>query len=54
MDVLHFKLLGGTEFVEVTTNSDECDGGNVYGLIFDLKNNVVAEITDHELVCPKP
>lgn len=34
------------------THSDECDGGNIYGLIHDRKGRVVIEIQDGWLKCP--
>lgn len=35
------------------THSDECDGGNFYGIIHDKKGKVVVEIQDGWAKCPQ-
>lgn len=52
MTVARYKTADGRELLTYYTNSDECDGGNVYGLITDLENNPVIEISDSQLYCP--
>ena len=52
MDVVTYKGISGKKYVAMTTNRDECDGGNVFGLILDINNEVVVEISDGNLYCP--
>lgn len=52
MDVVTYKGTSGKKYVSMTTNTDECDGGNVYGLILDSNNEIVVEVSDGELYCP--
>ncbi|GEM_PF-6635460 len=47
----------GKQYLMVTTHDDYCDGGNVYGYIFDVeasknfKGAIVAEVNDGDLSC---
>lgn len=47
----------GKQYLMVTTHEDYCDGGNVYGYIFDVeasknfKAAIVAEVNDGDLTC---
>lgn len=52
MDVVTYRGISGKKYVAMTTNRDECDGGNVFGLILDINNEVVVEISDGNLYCP--
>lgn len=40
------------EYVLMATNEDECDGGNVFGIIVNESNEVVVEISDGGFYCP--
>lgn len=54
MTAVDFKTPEGKWYTEITTNSDECDGGNVYGLIFEANSDkIVGEIGDSEFYCPR-
>lgn len=52
MDVTTYQGASGKIYVELTTNEDMCDGGNVFGIILDLNNQVVGEIGDSDYYCP--
>ena len=52
MDVATIQGKSGKVYVKISTNTDECDGGNVYGVILDMSNDVVVEISDGGLYCP--
>lgn len=52
MTVETYQGESGKVYVELTTNDDPCDGGNTYGIILDLNNQVVGEIGDSEYYCP--
>ena len=47
----------GKDYLMVTTHDDYCDGGNVYGYIFDIdaskkfQGAIVAEVNDGDLSC---
>lgn len=49
----------GKTYLIVTSHEDYCDGGNVWGYVFDLegsykgKQSIVGEISDGALYCPK-
>ena len=53
MSVVAYQGKSGKVYVEMHTNEDECDGGNIYGLILDINDEVVVEIGDSSLYCPK-
>jgi hypothetical protein len=46
-------LANGEVYYSYTTNEDECDGGNVFGLYLNAKNEVIVEISDSYPMCPK-
>jgi hypothetical protein len=54
MDVTTYQGASGKIYIELTTNADECDGGNVFGIILDLNDEVVGEIGDSDYYCPTP
>ena len=46
-------LSNGEAYYSYTTNDDDCDGGNVFGLYLNAKNEVIVEISDSYPQCPK-
>ena len=52
MDVSTYKGKSGKIYVQLSTNDDVCDGGNVFGVVLNMDNEVVAEISDSEFYCP--
>ncbi len=46
-------LYNGRVIFKYTTNDDNCDGGNVFGLIFDYFENILVEISDGDYYCPR-
>lgn len=52
MDVDVYQGQSGKIYVELTTNDDPCDGGNTFGIILDLNNQIVGEIGDSDYYCP--
>ncbi len=44
--------MDGNEFKLRFTHEDECDGGNTYGVVYDMgTGDIVAHINDGELYC---
>jgi len=39
------------EYLLIYTQTDECDGGNSYGIVFDQKMNFYAVVQDYDFYC---
>lgn len=52
MNVALLRGPSGKLYVQMTTIEDQCDGGNTYGLITDINNEIVVDISDSYYSCP--
>lgn len=43
----------GQWYKTITTYEDNCDGGNVYGVLTNLRGKVIAHIYDGDYYCPQ-
>jgi hypothetical protein len=50
LNVLEY-LSNGTRFKLVFTVDDQCDGGNSFGYVTDIKDKVIAKINDSFIEC---
>ena len=50
----HFEfrhISSGESYTAIKTNDDICDGGNSYGVLFNRRNEMIAEIRDSFIIC---
>ena len=52
MDAMTILTPSGRIYNAFLTNDDICDGGNVFGIIVDLNNNIVMKVSDSFNYCP--